>query len=211
MRSLFTSTLDDIKDTLRNTLSVMTLEERINAINELRGVLHELSPFRDEPVDYVQWIPAEQVTANDYNPNAVAPPEMRLLYVSIREDHFTQPIVSTHDAENNQYVIIDGFHRNRVGKEYRDIRERLHGYLPIVTTAKPIDERMASTIRHNRARGKHAVSPMSDLVAALYRDGWPDDRIAKELGMELDEVLRLKQITGLPEIFADREYSKAWE
>lgn len=211
MRSLFISTLDDIKDALRNTLSVMTLEERINAINELRGVLHELSPFRDEPVDYVQWIPGEQVTANDYNPNAVAPPEMRLLYVSIREDHFTQPIVSTHDAEKNQYIIVDGFHRNRVGKEYRDIRERLHGYLPIVTTDKPIDERMASTIRHNRARGKHAVSPMSDLVAALYRDGWPDDRIAKELGMELDEVLRLKQITGLPEIFANREYSKAWE
>ncbi len=211
MRSLFASTLDDIKDAMRDTLSIMDVEERVAAINELRGVLHELSPFREEPVDYVQWIPAEQVTANDYNPNAVAPPEMRLLYISIREDHFTQPIVSTHDIENNQYIIVDGFHRNRVGKEYRDIRERLHGYLPIVTTDKPIDERMASTIRHNRARGKHAVSPMSDLVAALYRDGWPDDRIAKELGMELDEVLRLKQITGLPEIFADREYSKAWE
>lgn len=135
---------------MRDTLSIMDIEERVAAINELRGVLHELSPFREEPVDYVQWIPAEQVTANDYNPNAVAPPEMRLLYISIREDHFTQPIVSTHDIENNQYIIVDGFHRNRVGKEYRDIRERLHGYLPIVTTDKPIDERMASTIRHNR-------------------------------------------------------------
>ncbi len=211
MLSLFASTLDDIKASMRDTLGAMDTEERIEAINELRGVLHELSPFRAEPVDYVQWVPAEQVTANDYNPNAVAPPEMRLLYISIREDHFTQPIVSARDAENNHYIIVDGFHRNRVGKEYRDIRERLHGYLPIVTTDKPLAERMASTIRHNRARGKHAVSPMSDLVAALYRDGWPDDRIAKELGMELDEVLRLKQITGLPEIFANREYSKAWE
>lgn len=211
MLSLFASTLNEIKESMRNHLNAMGTEERIAAINELRGVLHELSPFRAEPVDFVQWVPAAQVTANDYNPNAVAPPEMKLLYISIREDGFTQPIVSSHDVQNQQYIVVDGFHRNRVGKEHRDIRERLHGYLPVVTTDKPLDERMASTIRHNRARGKHAVSPMSDLVAALYRGGWADDRIAKELGMELDEVLRLKQITGLPEIFADREYSRAWE
>lgn len=211
MLSLFASTLNEIKESMRNHLNAMGTEERIAAINELRGVLHELSPFRAEPVDFVQWVPAEQVTANDYNPNAVAPPEMKLLYISIREDGFTQPIVSSHDVQNQQYIVVDGFHRNRVGKEHRDIRERLHGYLPVVTTDKPLDERMASTIRHNRARGKHAVTPMSDLVAALYRGGWADDRIAKELGMELDEVLRLKQITGLPEIFADREYSRAWE
>lgn len=211
MLSLFASTLNEIKESMRNHLNAMGTEERIAAINELRGVLHELSPFRAEPVDFVQWVPAEQVTANDYNPNAVAPPEMKLLYISIREDGFTQPIVSSHDVQNQQYIVVDGFHRNRVGKEHRDIRERLHGYLPVVTIDKPLDERMASTIRHNRARGKHAVSPMSDLVATLYRGGWADDRIAKELGMELDEVLRLKQITGLPEIFADREYSRAWE
>jgi ParB-like chromosome segregation protein Spo0J len=209
--SLFASTLDDIKDAIHNHLSAMGTAERIAAINELRGVLHELSPFRSEPVDFVQWVPAEQVTANDYNPNAVAPPEMRLLYTSIREDGFTQPIVSSHDTQNKQYIVVDGFHRNRVGKERRDIKERIHGYLPIVVIDKPLEERMASTIRHNRARGKHAVTPMSDLVATLYRGGWADDRIAKELGMELDEVLRLKQITGLPEIFADREYSRAWE
>jgi len=208
--SLFTSTLDEIKDAMRNHLSVMGTEERITALNELRALLHELSP-QTEPVDYVRWVPADKVVANEYNPNKVAPPEMRLLHISIQEDGYTQPIVCFYDGDNDQYVVVDGFHRTRVGTEKRDIRERIHGYLPVVVIDKPLDERMASTIRHNRARGKHAVSPMSDLVATLYRGGWADDRIAKELGMELDEVLRLKQITGLPEIFADREYSRAWE
>jgi ParB-like chromosome segregation protein Spo0J len=188
----------------------MDTGERIATLNELRGLLHGLSP-QTEPVDYVRWVPADKVVANEYNPNKVAPPEMRLLHISIQEDGYTQPIVCFYDKGNDQYVVVDGFHRTRVGTEKRDIRERIHGYLPIVVIDKPLDERMASTIRHNRARGKHAVSPMSDLVAALYRGGWADDRIAKELGMELDEVLRLKQITGLPEIFADREYSRAWE
>jgi len=188
----------------------MGTEERITALNEIRALLHELSP-QTEPVDYVRWVPADKVVANEYNPNKVAPPEMRLLHISIQEDGYTQPIVCFYDGDNDQYVVVDGFHRTRVGTEKRDIRERIHGYLPVVVIDKPLDERMASTIRHNRARGKHAVSPMSDLVATLYRGGWADDRIAKELGMELDEVLRLKQITGLPEIFADREYSRAWE
>jgi len=208
--NLFTSALDELKDALRNHLSGLGMEERITALNELRGLLHELSP-QTEPVDYVRWVPADKVVANEYNPNKVAPPEMRLLHISILEDGYTQPIVCFYDQDNDQYVVVDGFHRTRVGTEKRDIRERIHGYLPIVVIDKPLDERMASTIRHNRARGKHAVSPMSDLVATLYRGGWADDRIAKELGMELDEVLRLKQITGLPEIFADREYSRAWE
>lgn len=210
MLNLFTSALDELKDALRNHLSGLGMEERITALNELRGLLHELSP-QTEPVDYVRWVPAGKVVANEYNPNKVAPPEMRLLHISILEDGYTQPIVCFYDQDNDQYVVVDGFHRTRVGTEKRDIRERIHGYLPIVVIDKPLDERMASTIRHNRARGKHAVSPMSDLVATLYRGGWADDRIAKELGMELDEVLRLKQITGLPEIFADREYSRAWE
>lgn len=210
MLSLFASTLDDIKDAIRTRVSVMDTGERIATLNELRGLLHELSP-QTEPVDYVQWVPANKVVANEYNPNKVAPPEMRLLHISIQEDGYTQPIVCFYDQSKDEYVVVDGFHRTRVGTEKRDIRERIHGYLPIVVIDKPLDERMASTIRHNRARGKHAVSPMSDLVAALYRGGWADDRIAKELGMELDEVLRLKQITGLPEIFADREYSRAWE
>ena len=210
MLNLFASALDELKDAMRNHLSAMSTEERIAALNELRELLHELSP-QTEPVDYVRWVPADKVVANEYNPNKVAPPEMRLLHISIQEDGYTQPIVCFYDQSKDEYVVVDGFHRTRVGTERRDIRERIHGYLPVVVIDKPLDERMASTIRHNRARGKHAVSPMSDLVATLYRGGWADDRIAKELGMELDEVLRLKQITGLPEIFADREYSRAWE
>ena len=210
MLSLFDSATKQLQEDIRNALGAMGTEERIAALNELRGLLHELSP-QTEPVDYVQWVPAGKVVGNDYNPNAVAPPEMKLLYISILEDGYTQPIVCFRDEENDQYVVVDGFHRNRVGKEHRDIRERTHGYLPVVVIEKPLADRMASTIRHNRARGKHAVSPMSDLVAALYRGGWADDRIAKELGMELDEVLRLKQVTGLPELFAGREYSRAWE
>lgn len=210
MLNLFASALDELKDAMRNHLSAMSTEERIAALNELRELLHELSP-QTEPVDYVRWVPADKVVANEYNPNKVAPPEMRLLHISIQEDGYTQPIVCFYDQSKDEYVVVDGFHRTRVGTEKRDIRERIHGYLPVVVIDKPLDERMASTIRHNRARGKHAVSPMSDLVATLYRGGWADDRIAKELGMELDEVLRLKQITGLPEIFADREYSRAWE
>lgn len=205
------STLDELKDAIHSTLNTMDTKERIGAINELRGVIHELSPFHAEPVDYVQWIPMEQVVANDYNPNAVASPEMRLLYVSIREDHFTQPIVSTHDPESRQYIIVDGFHRSRVGREYSDIRERLHGYLPISVIDKPLDERIAATIRHNRARGKHQVDLMGGIVQSLSEQGWPDDAIAKHLGMTYEEIIRLKQTVGIAKAVKYKDYGRAWE
>lgn len=191
-------------------LEYLSDDEKIDAINWLREKAAKHSPLQ-EPVDVVQWVPADMVAANDYNPNKVAPPEMRLLYTSIKEDGYTQPIVCYWDEGQQKYIVVDGFHRNRVGKEKKDIRERTHGRLPVVAIDKPIENRMASTIRHNRARGKHAVTPMSDLVAILYQRGWDDGRIAKELGMDIDEVLRLKQVTGLPEIFKEHEYSKAWE
>lgn len=208
--NLLSGPVEEMTDKLTEMLKSMNADDKIKWINYIKKELYKISPQKD-PVDNVQWVPAEKVEANDYNPNKVAPPEMRLLYHSIKQDGYTQPIVCYYDKEKDKYIVVDGFHRNRVGKEKKDIRERIHGYLPIVVIDKPIEERMASTIRHNRARGKHAVTPMSDLVVDLYRKGWKDDRIAKELGMELDEVLRLKQITGLPEIFKDREYSKAWE
>lgn len=186
--------------------------ERIEAINQIRLALHEVSPFRDEPVDCVLWVPAETVHANDYNPNTVAPPEMRLLERSIEADGYTQPIV-TH-VEDERREVVDGFHRNRVGRESKAVRERVRGHLP-VTTIKPDRtgraDRIAATIRHNRARGKHGVEAMSDIVMELARRNWSDARIAKELGMDPDEVLRLKQITGLAELFKDREFSEAWE
>ena len=190
----------------------MDFESQINEINEIKQLLKQISPFNAEPVECVQWVRADKVIANDYNPNSVAPPEMELLHVSIQEDGYTQPIVVwEHDGI---YEVVDGFHRNRVGKEYKDITERIHGYLPVVVIngdRQDRGDRVASTIRHNRARGKHRVEAMSDIVIELKRRNWSDAKIARELGMDADEVLRLTQITGLVEMFADKEFSKAWE
>ena len=193
-------------------LSELPLDERVDAINAIRLALHEVSPFKSEPVDFVEWVKADDVQANDYNPNSVAPPEMELLRVSIMADGYTQPIVTM--PEEGRRTVVDGFHRNRVGKECADVRERVHGYLPVVRI-KPSQEdradRMAATVRHNRARGEHRVDSMAEIVVELKRRFWSDEKIAKELGMEPDEVLRLTQVTGLAGLFADSEFSEAWE
>lgn len=185
-------------------------KERIAAINEIRRVLAEHSPFLRHPVDCVEWVPAELVVANTYNPNRVAPPEMRLLELSILSDGYTQPIVA--NEENARFVVVDGFHRNRIGKESRGVRAQLGGYLPIVRirdTQGDTDKRMASTIRHNRARGRHQVDAMTDIVLGLSKRNWSEAKIARELGMDADEVLRFKQIGGLAELFSNREFSEA--
>ncbi|MFA4871300.1 MAG: ParB/RepB/Spo0J family partition protein [Pedobacter sp.] len=165
-----------------------------------------LSWTKDHPVSRVQWVPIEQIFANDYNPNSVAPPEMKLLEISIQSDGFTQPIVVWKIEKG--YEVVDGFHRHKIGQKIR------LSHLPIVVVnkdRKDKSDRIASTIRHNRARGKHQVGAMSDIVLELSRRNWNDKKIANELGMEDDEVLRLKQITGLAELFSDREFSEAWE
>ena len=185
---------------------------KISTINELKMLLHEHSPLRNEPVDCVIWVPNTEVQANDYNPNSVAPPEMELLRVSIQHDGYTQPIVTY--PEGDHYTVVDGFHRNRVGKECADVRQRVMGYLPVVRirhSQTDRSDRIASTIRHNRARGKHKVEAMSDIVIELKRRNWSDEKICRELGMEQDEVLRLCQITGLAELFSDQEFSRAWD
>jgi len=204
----------DMMSDLTRAIQDMPEEQQVDTINAIKLRLHEVSPFVNEPVDCVLWVPADQVQANDYNPNSVAPPEMKLLQHSIREDGYTQPIVGYFDDEEHIFEVVDGFHRNRVGKECEDVRERVKGYLPVTVINKDRQERtdrIAATIRHNRARGKHAVTAMSDIVLELSRRNWSDKKIGKELGMEPDEVLRLKQITGLAELFADREFSMAWE
>ena len=197
---------------LISEIDQLDLEEKINMINLMKESLKKVSPFVTEPVDCVQWVKEELVIANDYNPNSVAPPEMELLHTSIQEDGYTQPIVVyQHDGI---YEVVDGFHRNRVGKEYADIRERIHGYLPVtIINDERHDkaDRIASTIRHNRARGKHKVEAMSDIVIELKRRNWSDKKIGKELGMDPDEVLRLTQITGLAEMFANKDFTEAWE
>ena len=197
---------------LIDKINGMDITDKIEAINEVKRKLMTISPFQFEPVDCVQWVKEELVIANDYNPNTVAPPEMELLHTSIEEDGYTQPIVVyQHDGI---YEVVDGFHRNRVGKECKDIQERIHGYLPVTIINDDRHEkadRIASTIRHNRARGKHRVEAMSDIVIELKRRNWSDKKIGKELGMDPDEVLRLTQITGLAEMFADKDFSEAWE
>jgi len=202
-------TLDLIINKLKNEIEKLNFEDKVKALNKIREMLAEVSPFQ-EPIDYVRWVPADKVQANAYNPNIVASPEMELLYQSIKLDGYTQPIV-VYELPDGKYEIVDGFHRNRVGKERKDINKRIHGYLPVTVIDKPLDERMGSTIRHNRARGTHQIRGMSDIVLELAREGWTDDEICKKLGMELDEVIRLKQITGLKEAFANHEFSKSWE
>lgn len=203
--------IDKIKEILRE-LENMELSEKVDSINKIKLALKDHSPFKTEPVDCVIWVKSEEVQANDYNPNSVAPPEMELLKRSIMNDGYTQPIVSwKHDGH---YEVVDGFHRNRVGMEDPEIRERIHGYLPVtIINGEREDkgDRIASTIRHNRARGKHKVESMSDIVLELKRRNWSDEKIGRELGMDPDEVLRLTQIAGLVEMFEDKEFSEAWE
>jgi ParB-like chromosome segregation protein Spo0J len=193
-------------------LDVDDLPTKVERLNAVRRGIADLSPFAGEPVDCVEWVPAETVVANDYNPNAVAPPEMELLALSIMADGYTQPIVAM--PEDGQHVVIDGFHRHRVGKESPDVAERIKGFLPLVEIREDRGDRgdrIASTIRHNRARGKHQVLAMSDIVLELKRRNWSDDKIGRELGMDPDEVLRLAQITGIAEAFKNRDFSQAWE
>lgn len=199
----------DINQTLEN-IDSLSFDEKISVLNEIKKTLHQVSPV-DDPVDMVLWIKSDLIKANDYNPNRVAPPEMKLLAISIKEDGYTQPIVTYYDAEQALYVVVDGFHRSRVGKEILEIRKRLNEYLPIVVIEKEIGDRMASTIRHNRARGTHNVDLMSNIVAELHQMGKSDNWIAKHLGMDADEVLRLKQITGIADLFKDRSFSQSWE
>jgi ParB-like chromosome segregation protein Spo0J len=205
--------MENLLKLLIEEISKLDLEKKVDAINKAKLALHEISPFNTEPVDCVLWVKNETVKANDYNPNSVAPPEMELLRLSIANDGYTQPIVSMDNLDGTREVI-DGFHRNRVGKECKDIQSRVHGYLPVVTIRESQsghNDRVASTIRHNRARGKHKVDSMSDIVVDLKRRNWSPEKIAKELGMDSDEVLRLSQISGLIEMFSDKEFSQAWE
>lgn len=193
-------------------LGKLDLTTRVEVINAIRRELHQYSPFKSEPVDCIEWVPVAKVHANNYNPNSVAPPEMKLLERSIQEDGYTQPIVAWKDGI--KFEVVDGFHRNRVGRESKIVAKRIHGYLPLAvinTNRQGRGERIAATIRHNRARGKHQVQAMSDIVIELKRRNWSDDKIGRELGMDPDEVLRLTQITGLAEMFADQEFSSSWD
>lgn len=199
-------------DNIAQQIQSMSIDDQVEWLNKIKLQLHTISPFSKEPTDCVLWVKNENVSANDYNPNAVAPPEMELLRVSISDDWYTQPIVTM--EEDWKRIVIDGFHRNRVGKECEDIKQRIHGYLPVVTINTDRTDkwdRMAATVRHNRARWTHKVDSMSDIILELKKRNRSNEKIGSKLWMEADEVLRLAQVSGLAEMFLDREFSEAWE
>lgn len=207
------TTLSDALAALLAALVAVPEDERIDAINGVRAAVHELSPLRHHPVDLVLWVPSDSVDANDYNPNRVAPPEMKLLAHSVRANGYTMPVV-THAVGADRHLVVDGFHRHRVGKEDAGVAASVRGRLPVSrirAERADVAARMAATVEHNRARGEHAVGDMSEIVRLLHQAGWRDDKVCEELGMDEDELRRLKQITGLAELFADRDYSEAWE
>lgn len=203
---------------LAAAIAALPIDEKVEALNRARTLLHEASPFRGEPVDLVLWQRAERVTGYDEydNPNAVAPPEMALLTHSMKKNGVALALVvhATEDDEGSVDVVVDGMHRRKVGSTDPELRARLHGYLPVSrirADRADVPGRIAATVEFNRARGEHGADRMSGLVRLLYEMGWPDDKIQQELGMQLDEVTRLKQLTGLAALFGDREFSEAWE
>lgn len=210
--NLFTQNIEAQIDNICIQLDSLPLDDKVEMLNKIRAKLHESSPFKNEPVDYVEWVKSESVHGNSYNPNSVAPPEMKLLELSISEDGYTQPIVGF--PIEGGVEVVDGYHRHKVGSTSKKIKQRIHGYLPVATIRNDRSEekdRMASTVRHNRARGVHGVVPMAQMVEALIKFGVHDDEVAKMLGMDADEVLRFKQNLGLPELFANHSFNSSWE
>lgn len=203
----------DLASGLREAIADLeTSDQKIETLNYVRAELHSVSPLKHHPVDYVFWEKSGRVEANEYNPNAVAPPEMQLLYESIYNDGYTMPIVSFKDEEIIR--IVDGFHRRETERRNKDISESTLGYIPLTQIRQEqtdTSDRMASTIRHNRARGSHNIELMSQIVSELVEMGKGDPWICKHVGMSIDELLRLKQITGLASLFQNKDFSQSWE
>jgi ParB-like chromosome segregation protein Spo0J len=186
----------------------ISFEEKVKLYNEISQKLYDWLDL-NHPVLNIQLVPIDKVKGNDYNPNKVAPPEMNLLALSMRKDGMTMPCVVA--DSDDEYVVVDGFHRKIQAETKADIRESLHGYLPVSKLNKTIEDRITSTVRHNMARGTHQVELSANLIVLLKKHNWSDARIGKEIGMDADEVLRLKQITGLAEAFKDKEFSSSWK
>lgn len=193
-------------------LAKLDPETRIEALNDVRFQMHQISPLKHHPVDFIKWVKSDKVEANEYNPNAVAPPEMQMLYESISNDGYTMPIVSFPDEDTIK--IVDGFHRRETERRNKDISESTLGYLPLSTIRSSQTDkssRMASTILHNRARGSHNIELMSQIVSELVEMGKGDAWICKHIGMSIDELLRMKQITGLASLFQNKDFSQSWD
>lgn len=201
--------MSNLKDNIKKAFE--EAQDKIGFLNDIRQYISSLSPENVNPVDCVIWVPKEKVVANNYNPNHVADKEMRLLYTSVKEDGYTMPIVTSWDENLQKYVIIDGFHRNLVIRKFADIDERCNGMLPIVVLEKNIDQRMAATVRHNRARGTHSVDGHVNIVFNMLKDGKSEREICEALGFEQKEFVKLKYITGFAKIFKNYKYSAAVE
>lgn len=202
--------LSDLKEELS---LINNDDDKIDMLNYVRKEIHEVSPLKHHPVDCVLWEKSENIEGNEYNPNSVAPPEMRLLIDSIIEDGYTMPIVTFPNANNEIIKIVDGFHRRKSERTNKEISQSTKGRIPLTHIRKSqedVGNRMASTIRHNRARGTHNIELMSNIVAELVEIGKGDAWICKHIGMSADELLRLKQITGLASMFKDHDYSNSW-
>ena len=209
-------TIETVLSVLKDYLVKLNNEQKIEALNKIKLSLHQISPFKNEPIDCVLWIKRQQIIANDYNPNVMSPTEKRLLETSLVKDGYTQPVVvlPIQQSKNkpSQWQVVDGYHRYLLSKK-NSLNKRINGYLPITildVESHTMADQMAATIRHNRARGQHQVAAMSDIVRDLSRLGWNDQKIGDELGMSQDEVLRLKQISGLAELFSEHDFSEAW-
>lgn len=186
-------------------------EKKVEMFNEITQELYDFMGL-NHPSLNVQLVKADKVEGNEYNPNKVAPPEMRLLKLSMKKDGVTMPVVIADQKKKKKpYVVVDGFHRTSVIQGDKELNKSLNGFLPVSRLNKTIENRISSTVRHNMARGTHQVELSAKLVVLLRKHNWTNARIGKELGMDPDEVLRLKQITGLAEAFANREFSKSWE
>ena len=190
--------------------AVEAAEDKGQFILAARELLASLSPWKSMPIDHVRWVPVDRVQANDYNPNAVAMNEMRLLHLSISADGVTQPIVTSYDEKLAKFIIIDGFHRYTTLRRSPELLALTNGCVPIVVLNKSLADRMAATVRHNRARGKHSVVGMGNIVFGMLDEGVPDEEICKQLGLEADELVRLKHVTGFSKLFENVEYRKAW-
>lgn len=187
-----------------------SFDEKVKVYNEITQELYDFLGV-SHPVLNISLVPVDSVKGNDYNPNKVAPPEMELLKLSIRKDGLTMPVVVAGEKEGDSWVVVDGFHRTAVCAQTEDVRLSLKGYLPVSRLEKDVEDRVTATVRHNMARGTHQVELSARLIALLKKHNWTNERIGKELGMDADEVLRLKQISGLAEAFADKDFSSSWE
>jgi len=200
--------LDEIKALIAKELEGKDTAQTVDVINELRAFIHEYSPMKNEPCDLILWVKIERVSPNDYNPNSTAGKEMNLLYISIKEDGVTMPVVTIQDGEN--YTIIDGFHRYFTCKTMDDLKARMSGYLPVTVLNKTLEERIAATVRHNRARGSHSVQGMSNLVFKMLLEGVDDKEICRKLGLDATELVKLKHITGYSKLYENVEFGKSW-